>query len=307
MLENTRLRGYVLAFISTIAMSNVYIFSKAALKEVELVQFGFYWYGFAILWNIFYAVPAKRYKTIWQLKPSSYRALLIIGILELIATTLFFLAINIVDNPAIVSFLANMTPIFVTAFGVMFLKERFSLLEAIGFILTISGAFILSYKKSDAFSNLFLHGTGYIILSSLIGSVAYIVAKKYIRNIDPGIMAINRVVFLFTFSAIFLTVNGVSLSISWKGLYNIMLGSLLGPFLTAFTQYSALQYIEASRASIIQSSKGILVLLGALIYFGIFPLSYQVIGGAVTILGVILITGGKKIFRKHRSEFRFKR
>ena len=34
MFENPRLRGYILTLIATIAMSNVYIFSKAALREV---------------------------------------------------------------------------------------------------------------------------------------------------------------------------------------------------------------------------------------------------------------------------------
>ena len=64
MLENPKLRGYILTLIATIAMSNVFIFSKAALKEVELIQFGFYWFGFAILWNLIYAIPKKRYSNL---------------------------------------------------------------------------------------------------------------------------------------------------------------------------------------------------------------------------------------------------
>ena len=55
-------KGYIFSFIAVLAMSNVFIFSKAALNEVELIQFGFYWFGFAILWNLLYALPAKKYK-----------------------------------------------------------------------------------------------------------------------------------------------------------------------------------------------------------------------------------------------------
>ena len=83
-------------------------------------------------------------------------------------------------------------------------------------------------------------------------------------------------------------------------LYNIILGSLLGPFLTALTQYSAIKYLEASRVSIIQSSKGLFVLAGALIYFGLFPSAYQLAGGLITILGVIFIVGGKKMLSGKR-------
>ncbi len=41
----TPLKGYLLALLSVVAISNVYIFSKVALKEVSLPQFGVYWFG----------------------------------------------------------------------------------------------------------------------------------------------------------------------------------------------------------------------------------------------------------------------
>ncbi len=131
MFENPKLRGYILALFATIAMSNVYIFSKAALKEVELIQFGFYWFGFAIIWNMVYAIPKKKYSNLSKLKSKDLSFLIVIGLLELAGTTLFFMAINIVENPAIVSFLANMTPIFVTIFGILLLKERFNKIELV--------------------------------------------------------------------------------------------------------------------------------------------------------------------------------
>ena len=33
-------KGYIAVFIATLAMSNVYVFSKAALQELSLAQFG---------------------------------------------------------------------------------------------------------------------------------------------------------------------------------------------------------------------------------------------------------------------------
>ncbi|MBW2059664.1 MAG: DMT family transporter [Deltaproteobacteria bacterium] len=295
MAENSRLRGYLFAFIATLAVSNVYIFSKAALQEVELIKFGFYWFGFGILWNLLYDIPAKRYRTIAKLNRSTYKVLLLIGSLELVGTTSFFLAIKTVENPAIVSFLANMSPVFTTVLGVAFLKERFSTVEAMGFVFTISGAFIISYQKGGDLSHMFLPGTAFVVLASFVFSISFTVAKRYIRDIDPGILTMNRIVFLFLFSTILLFSTHLPLRISWKAFWNIMVGSLLGPFLTVFSQYSALQYIEASRTVIIGSSKGLFVLLGALIYFGTLPLPHQVVGGIVTILGAILVTTGDRI------------
>ncbi len=295
---NDQVKGYILSFISVLAMSNVFLFSKAALNEVSLYKFGVYWFGFAILWNLLYSIPGKRYKTIKKLRMQAYRILFFIGLLELVGTALFFMAINKLENPAIVSFLANMTPVFITLFGIVFLKERFNLIETMGFVLAISGAFILSYNKGKSLAEVFMDGTGYVILSSLVLSVSFILSKKFIKDIDPRIFSMNRVLFLFTFATILLMINHVSLVISWKAFYNIVLGSLLGPFLAAITNYSAIKYIEASRASIISSTKGLFVLFGAFLYFGIFPHALQVVGGLITISGVIFIITGKRIQKK---------
>ncbi|MCD6597134.1 MAG: DMT family transporter [Bacteroidales bacterium] len=292
-------KGYILSFIAVLAMSNVFIFSKAALNEINLFQFGVYWFGFAILWNLLYSIPGKKYRNIMKLKRKAYRALVIIGLLELIGTAFFFMAIKKVENPAIVSFLTNLTPVFVATFGILFLKERFNLLEALGFALAISGALIISYSKGKGIAEVFMDGTGYIIISCLAVSVAFIISKKFIKDIDPGVLAMNRVLFLFIFSIVLLIANDVSIAISWKAIYNLLLGSLLGPFLSAITNYSSLKYLEVSRVTIIASTKSLFVLVGAFMYFGVFPHPLQVTGGIITILGVILVITGKRILRKN--------
>jgi len=76
------------------------------------------------------------------------------------------------------------------------------------------------------------------------------------------------------------------------------IGSLLGPFLTGFAQYSALKYIEASRTMIIQSTRSLFVLVGSMIYLSILPEMIQVSGGVITIIGVIVMTWGKMRHKK---------
>jgi len=75
-------------------------------------------------------------------------------------------------------------------------------------------------------------------------------------------------------------------------------GALVGPFLTGFAQYSALRFIEASRTMIIQSTRSLFVLIGSMIYLSILPEMLQLIGGLITILGVIVLTWGKMRQRK---------
>jgi hypothetical protein len=42
-------KGNLLALVSVIAVSNVYIFSKVDLNEVSLPQFGVYWFDFGLI------------------------------------------------------------------------------------------------------------------------------------------------------------------------------------------------------------------------------------------------------------------
>ena len=83
------------------------------------------------------------------------------------------------------------------------------------------------------------------------------------------------------------------IAIPISALKNILIGSLLGPFLTVIAGYLALQYIPLSRKAVIASTRGLFVLVGSYIYFGEFPDTIALIGGMVTILGVLLIAFGK--------------
>jgi drug/metabolite transporter (DMT)-like permease len=102
-------------------------------------------------------------------------------------------------------------------------------------------------------------------------------------------LAINRAIFLLFSSFVFLKITGMSLMIPTSALINIAIGSFMGPFITSYSQYSALKYIEASRASFIQSTTALFVLLGAYLFFGKLPAGYQIVGGTFTIIGVLLL------------------
>ncbi len=195
--KGTRLKGYILALIATLAASNVYIFSKAAISEMSLVQFGFYWFAFGLLWNLAYFIPKKKFSGFTSLKKADYIVLFLIGLLETAGTVLFFMAIRRIENPAIVSFLTNITPVFIVIFGFAFLGERYNFIELTGFTLTLAGAFVISFQKGDDLNRLFIDGSGLIVLSSLVLSVAFILAKTSIRRVNASVLSINRIIFLF--------------------------------------------------------------------------------------------------------------
>jgi len=298
MIISPKVKGLLLALVSVIAVSNVYIFSKVALKEVSLPQFGTYWFAFGLLWILLYAWYKKSFGLFKNLSKRCYLVLIFLGILEVIGTYFFFKAIFTIYNPTIVSFIGNIAPALTITLSFFILKERFNSLEFWGILLAIMGAFIISYKGNSELENMFIEGAQYVFYSSVLNAINTVIVKKKIKKIHPTVLTINRSLFLFVFSVMALLVMHDSIEIPFTALKNIFIGSILGPFLTVIAGYLALQYIPVSRKAIIGSTKGLFVLLGSYLYFDVFPETIALIGGAVTIIGVLLISFGKIKFSK---------
>lgn len=286
-------KGFLLAFISVISVSNVYIFSKAALNQIKIAQFGVYWFGFGLLWILIYTWYKKSFRLFIEIKLKSYAILIVLALNQVISTYFFFKAIHEISNPSIVSFISNITPVLVILFSFLLLKERFNKIEFIGILLALTGAFIISYKGNSNLNNLFIDGTQFILYSGIFSATNAVIVKRNIHKIHPIILTISRSTFLLVFSIILLIYNNLSIEIPVSALKDVLIGSLLGPFLTVIVGYLALKFIPLSHKAIVMSTKGLFVLLGSYLYFGNFPKLIAVIGGVVTIIGVLLIAYGK--------------
>ncbi len=293
-----RTRGYLLAVVATLAMANVYVFSKAALNQVHIIQFGVYWYLLGMVWLLIYLALSRQLHTLREIPRDRRRQLILIGLLELGGTLFFFLAIQTMENPAMVSFLGNLTPLLITLLGVFLLHERYTPVEVVGIVMTLAGAFLISYRRPGEDGGWLREGAEWVLLSSVLYAVGFVMAKHSISRLNPFLLTLNRLVFLWLFSLGALLVTRMSLAIPPQAMMNIVMGSFLGPFLAGLTNYSAIRYLEASRTSIITSSKGFFVLLGAFLYLGLVPAMWQVWGGILTVAGVILITVGKKMVKR---------
>jgi len=297
---NNPIKGYLLAFISVIAVSNVYLFSKAALNEISLAQFGTYWFGFGLIWIVLYGIKNNSFELLKKFNKEKYILFFTLGIIEIIATTFFFKAIHTIPNPAITSFLSNISPVFVLTLSFIVLNERLNKIEIFGVILALTGAFIIGYKGGFDIKNMFIDGTQYVVLASIMFAISSVISKKNIISLSPVLIALNRTLFLFIFSLIALYIQNLSITIPISSLKNVLIGSILGPFLTAVTGLLALKFIDLSKKSIISSTKSLFVLVGAYLYFGVFPKTFELIGGLLSIMGVLLIIFGKSQLRRSR-------
>ena len=290
MTKSDQFKGYLFAILATVSFSNVYIFSKAALNEVHLIQFGFYWFLIAMLLNGAWAARNGQLQRVRMLNGPQLKILLLLGVLEILTNTSFYLSIHIIPDPAVTSFLGNLYPVMLTLGGVLLLRERFTLTESLGVLLALAGAFIISYTGGSTLKSMFIPGTLVVLFNAVMASSASLIGKVNIRKLSPELITLNHTVWLFVFSAILMAVTGKPLAIPSTAVFNIVVGAFLGPFLGVLMIYYSFKYIEASRSSIVQSLKGIVVLIGAWLYFGTYPLPHQIWGGLLTVAGVLVMT-----------------
>ena len=282
------LKGYFFALLATVAFSNVYIFSKAALNEIPLAQFGISWYTVVMLLCLFFAAANKKLGRINTLTTHQIRILLLLGILEIFTTTLFFLSIHIIPDPSVTSFLGNMYPVMVMLGGIFILNERFGAGEIFGGFLSLAGAFVISYSGGTSITTFFIPGTGIVFLNALFAASATLVVKVHVKKISPEVLNLNRSVWLLLFSVLMFFILGDPFVCAPAATKNAAIGGVL-EFVAILTVYYSFKFIEASRSSVIQSMKGIFVLLGAWMFFGTLPLAHQLAGGLITVTGVLIM------------------
>lgn len=284
--------------IAVLAMANVYIFSKAALEEVNLHQFGLYWFTLGFVWAMLFVIFLGTYKDIKYLNKKAHLTLIFLGITEVVATYYFYRAIQVIANPSIVAFIGNLTPVFVIVLSVIFFKERYNFVETFGILLTIFGAFVISFQRNSHLNQLFIYGAQFILINSFLSAVNAIIIKHNIKNINPIILTTNRIIYIMLFFMIIFPWGKENLQISPRALFNISIGSFVGPVLAGIAGYMTYKYLKVSRIAIVDSFRGLLVVIGAYTYFGKFPQKIALVGGLISIVGVLFIAIGKLKFKE---------
>jgi drug/metabolite transporter (DMT)-like permease len=285
------------AFGASLALASSFVFSKSVLNHLSMVQFGLFWFALGVVWNGIWFVIHRDYRELRSRAGSKTAVALLVAILEGAATGLFYLAIKAMENPAVVSFIGNIGPVFVTLMGVLLLRERFQGTQIAGIVITIVGLFVINYREGG-FAGFLDPGSRYVISASFLFALATIAGRRFHKHLVPGYMSLIRSFLLVVAMAILFGRSGEWPEISVQVWRDLSIGSLLETLIVIVLAYQALKMIEATKTSLIISTKGVWTLVLAWIFLGVFPSGVQLAGGLITLLGVWLITWkGKSVNR----------
>ncbi len=291
--------GTFYAFGAALALAASFVFSKSVLNQISMVHFGLIWFSMGVAWNGVWFLIRKEYRKLTGSFGRKTLVALLIAVLEGMATGLFYLAIKAMENPAVVSFIGNIGPVFVTLMGLSLLRERFRQRQFIGIVITILGIFVINYRQGG-FVGFTDPGAIYVIGASFLFALATIAGRKYREYLNPGYMSLIRSLLLsIVLGILFFRQGGEGMFDLQASLWrDLLLGSLLETLIVIVFAYQALKMIEATKTSLIISSKGVWTLILAWAFLGVFPTGFQLLGGILTLAGVWLITWGKPLIRR---------
>jgi drug/metabolite transporter (DMT)-like permease len=277
------------AFGASVALASSFVFSKSVLNHLSMIQFGLFWFTMGVVWNGVWFMIHRDYRLLReQVVPATATATLV-AVLEGAATGLFYLAIQAMENPAVVSFIGNVGPVFVTLMGVLLLHERFRNTQVAGIVLTIVGLFVINYREGG-FAGFLDPGSRYVLFASFLFALATIAGRRFHRHLIPGYMSLIRSFLLAAAMVVLFLRSGEWPEMSVQLWRDLSIGSLLETLIVIVLAYQSLKLIEATKTSLIISTKGVWTLLLAWLFLGVFPTGVQLAGGLLTLVGVWLIT-----------------
>lgn len=291
MVKNKRFLGSLLAFLSAVAVSLVFITSKMVQETMETRIFLFWWFCFAALWATIILIVNRKDFLCYIGKIKTFKWFFLYFVLsESCAAFLFFYVIKQV-NPAVVSFIGSLTPLFVAVIAFFYIQEKLCPREITGGLISIAGVVLITYVSPE----ITVFYTLLVLLMVTIFSFNNVLVKKKTADVPPILIALVRIfALLVTYLAYNLIRGGLRLPGSGE-LAPLILGSFLGPILGMTFLFTALKYIKSTQASLIKNSQPFLVVLFSYLFLGTGVTLSQLWAGSLIILGISLMISDKRL------------
>jgi drug/metabolite transporter (DMT)-like permease len=291
---NPSSKGYLFAFGASLALAASFIFSKSALNQIDMYLFGFTWFGVGTLMNASWIFFRRGRNVLTVPKGGFFSLALSIALLEGLATVLFYVAIQRMENPAVVSFIGNLGPVLVTIMGITILGERYNIWQVAGIVLALFGVFLITFNKGSDIRSFIQPGSEFVLMASALFATATIVARKGMEKLDTELMSTLRSFLLFLVFTGVVLARGMKIQLHPGIWIDILIGSLLETLITIIFAYQALKYIEAAKTSLVISLKAVWLIAMAWIFLRTFPQAFEMAGGALSLIGIAFITWKKR-------------
>lgn len=283
--------SYVYALLSALFESLKDVSSKMGLKDMDEYvvtwAFGFFALPFLVLPFIFISIPS--------LGSQYWIALLVDGALNVLATILQLRAIKKSDLSLTIPLLA-FTPLFLLIMSPLILGQFPTLLGVIGVILIVIGSYVLNIQKRNAgylapFKAILQHrGPRLMLYAAFLLSITSSIDKIGVLNSSPLFWAVSVHSFTtITLAPVIIRELNHHLKLTNP---DIKLLFAVGFFsaLAIVTQYIAITTLLVPYVIAIKRTSTIMSVLFGYLIFKEKGIKGRLLGAAIMVMGVILIT-----------------
>ena len=192
------------------------------------------------------------------------------------------------------SLLILLTPILITVFAFTILKEKVTIIKAMGLALGIGGAvlLILSKEQSSSATN-YLLGDMLIVINAISYTIYFIIVKPLMAEYPP----LHVVRWVFTFGLFMILPFGWNefISIPWEKLewphyLSILFIVVPGTFLAYFFNIYGIQHLGAGTTGSYIYTQPVFAALIAVIFFHEQLTPAKLLAGIMIFLGVFLVS-----------------
>jgi len=184
--------------------------------------------------------------------------------------------------------IAHMQPIFIVLIGFFFLKEdKLTKYDYIGIVTMIIAGVLVTTQTLENLSAMKLGTAGdvYVLLAMVAWATTTIVVRKYLRDLDAGVVTFYR---YLVASAVFVVYLSLRSSLVLSNIYQILVGLIVGAGTILY--YEGLRRIKAAQVGALELATPFFAAL-----FGFFILKervtfMQITGIALLFMGVILLS-----------------
>ena len=288
MIPKTRALALAEAFLVTFLWSTSYVLVKMGLREMNPLAFATYRYVIA---SIILILPVFHWRGAHMISLDLRRFL----VLLLLGFTGYFLAqglqfFGLYYLPAVtVTFILDLTPIFVLFLGIVFLKETPSISQFIGIAISLAGLFIFFANSALAFNEII--GVILTFISGIAWATYMTVTRYHLREKNEDVVSLTA--YSMAFGSIMLLgatiLTGNTVQVSFDNWIIILYLSIVNTALAFALWNHALKTLRAYEQSILQNTMLIQIALLAHVFLNEALTTFKISGIIMVFVGVLIV------------------
>jgi drug/metabolite transporter (DMT)-like permease len=229
-------------------------------------------------------VPRRGAGWLYRQTPAAWFWIAMLGLSSVGALWGFWAGVQRID-PSLAGFLNRVEVFVAVLLAMIFLRERFTAVEAVGAVLSVVGIVVMRLTLRVEYES----GFWLVLIGSVFFGVVELVSKVAIRYVEPAELTGLRSWFMAAVFWIIFLASGETfegLGRVWPGVVAV---GLLGPMAARMFYLWALGRMDLAKVAIVSQVQPVFVVLLAFVVLGQLPTVREAWGGILILAGCMIM------------------